>query len=372
MTLRPNSFLPEVRAAPSLAPAPRPRVAVCIATMHRPPMLRALLDSLGMLAFPPGLAPEIRLFVVDNDADGSARSTVERATNRLRWPVMYMLEPERNIARARNRGVAAALAWEADFVAFVDDDECVPTSWIATLMAVQDSYDADIVRGPVVTRLPDGTPEWLREGGGFDRTRRRTGEQLRYASTGNVLVRARLLASEPPGPFDPSFGLSGGSDSLFFTRSQRAGATIVWADEAAVEEYATAHRARTGWVVRRAFREGNTALFCERAQPANTRRTGLQVIRGCARLTFGLCSAVVAPVRGRAGMLKALRHLAYGAGTLTALAGHRYFEYATVAVPLTGSPPPAGLLETDRSAGNGAQHSRSSPTFASPPPSSET
>jgi succinoglycan biosynthesis protein ExoM len=346
-------------------PAP-PRVAICVATYRRPLLLRALLDSLARLEFTPGEAPELHLIVVDNDAAASAHRMTDEVAQSLRWPVTYLVEPQRNIALARNRGVEAALAWGADLVAFVDDDERVTPAWLATLLAVQREYGADVVHGPVVPCLPHGTPDWLVRGGGFLRQRNTTGSRARSAATGNALVRARLLEEGSAEPFDPAFGLSGGSDALFFTRCERSGATIVWADDAVVEEHTIGERTRASWSVRRAFREGNAALFCERAQPSATRQEGRQVLRGFARLALGLGSAVTVPFAGRAGLLRAARHLAYGVGTLSALGGHRYFEYAR-GDEVDGVRSNGGVrVEPDPIAGNGGARTRPAPTWPSP------
>jgi succinoglycan biosynthesis protein ExoM len=353
------------------APASRVRVAVCVATYNRPLLLGALLDSLGDLRFS-GEAPELQLFVVDNDAEESARWVVEAAARTLHWPVSYHVEPVRNIALARNRGVAEALAWRAELVAFVDDDERVTPSWLATLLEVQRKYGASIVHGPVLTLMPEGTPEWLVRGGGFKRLHERTGRLAVSAGTGNALVNAGLLACENGHPFDPAFGLSGGSDALFFTRCQRAGATIVWADDAVVEEQVSPQRARLPWMLRRAFREGNAALFCERAQPPQTRQRLRQVARAGARLTIGVCGGVVAPLRGRAAMVRSLRHLAYGAGTMAALVGHRFYEYAAVDRPPFTVGEREVPRETVRSAVNGTARSHSGALSPSSPPSSGT
>jgi succinoglycan biosynthesis protein ExoM len=306
----------------------RTRVAICIATYQRPVLLRQLLDSLAALEFAPHGGVDLHVIVVDNDADRTAAATVERARAAMPWAVSYLVEPVRNIAGARNRGVTEALAWDANFVAFVDDDERVAGSWLATLLDVQAAYAADVVQGTVLTVLPGSTPEWLRRGSGFDRPRWSTGTRLRYGVTSNALVDARLLARYSPEPFDPAFGLSGGSDTLFFARCRRAGATLIWADEAVVEELISARRASARWVLERAFREGNASVYGERAHPPGSRQLSLQVLRACARVLYGLGNTALTPVGGRARALRGARHFAYAAGTLTALAGYRHYEYA--------------------------------------------
>src|SRR5439155_606212 len=72
--------------------------------------------------------PHVTVVVIDNDADESARSTVERAAVRARWPLCYGVEPRRGISYARNCGVTA-VARECDFVVFVDDDELPRRNW---------------------------------------------------------------------------------------------------------------------------------------------------------------------------------------------------------------------------------------------------
>jgi succinoglycan biosynthesis protein ExoM len=303
------------------------RVAICIATYRRPVLLRHLLDSLAALEFPAHGAPELHVIVVDNDADGTAAAPVDAARATMPWPVTYRVEPVRNIASARNRGVAEALAWGADFAAFVDDDERVSASWLATLLDVQARYAADVVQGAVLSVLPEATPDWLRRGSGFDHPRRATGESLRYGATSNALVSAHLLARYGPEPFDLDFGLSGGSDMLFFARCQRAGATLVWADEAVVEELISPRRASTRWLLQRAFREGNVTLHGEWAHLPAARQVTLQVLRGCARVFFGVGNTLLTAVGGRARALRGARHFAYAAGTFAALCGYRYYEY---------------------------------------------
>jgi succinoglycan biosynthesis protein ExoM len=196
-------------------------VVICIATFQRPVMLRALLHSLAGLEFRKS-SPDVRVVVVDNDATGSARATVETARRMLPFPLQYAVEPERNISLARNRGIHLALAAGADFVAFVDDDETVVPVWLDELVAAQAVYGADVVGGPVEPAFDPCVPRWIVRTGFFHRPRHRTGTRVPQAGTGNALVKAALLRDERF-RFDPAFGVSGGGDSEFFLRRQRQG-----------------------------------------------------------------------------------------------------------------------------------------------------
>lgn len=297
-----------------------PRVALCVATLRRPEGLRALLASVDAMELDDD---EAKLFVVvvDNDADGSARAVVE--AEGARFPRVYAVEPERNISRARNRGVALALARGCDWIAFTDDDETVELEWIRELLADAERFGADVVQGVIRSRCPEGTPRWMDQPLFFGGPVRPAGLPITVATTGNVLVRAALLAGGEP--FDPRFGVTGGSDSHLFMRLHRAGARMVMSGKAVSYEIVPAARTRPAWVLRRAFRIGNTAMLCERTLPDG--RPASRLARAGLRLAWGGASLPAGAVVGRGAALRALWNVAYGLGACAGLAGFRYREY---------------------------------------------
>ncbi|MFL5382958.1 MAG: glycosyltransferase family 2 protein [Longimicrobiaceae bacterium] len=305
------------------------RVAVCVATFRRPELLAGLLASLARLERRRRPA-EVRVIVVDNDAAESAHGVVEAAREGFPFALEYAVEPERNISLARNRAVAMALAWGAEWVAFVDDDEVVRPEWLDELLEVQARSGADAVAGAVVPRFSAGAPAWAERSGVYARLHRRSGEPVASLATHNALVSARLLRRDG-GPFDPAFGISGGGDSLFFLRCAREGARMVGAAAAVVEESIPPERLRTGWVLRRAFRTGNGAVFAERALPPENRRVGQRVVKGVARMAASAAALPFAALFGRAAATRALWGVCYGAGCASALVGYRYHEYRDAA-----------------------------------------
>ena len=92
--------------------------------------------------------------IVDNDASGSAKSTVEQFSD---LAPRYAIEPERNIALARNRALEFG---PADFVAFIDDDEAARPGWLTELCERIRQTGADAVFGPVHACFPAGAPQW--------------------------------------------------------------------------------------------------------------------------------------------------------------------------------------------------------------------
>lgn len=232
-----------------------PAISVTLCTYFRPDGLRRCLQSL----IGQETSHTFEIVVVDNDADGSARAVVEgflALTDQRGINLSYHIEPEQNIALARNRAVAAA---QGEFIAFIDDDETAAPDWLEELMAALQRYDADGVRGPVVPVFPEGFPRRFRplaerlhasipEGAGFKEN----------VATGNLLVRASVLARRD-GPFDPYYGRTGGSDAELFTWLHGQGISIRGAARALVEELQPLKRASLTWHLRRAYRVGQTS-----------------------------------------------------------------------------------------------------------------
>ena len=303
-------------------------VIVGIATYKRPEGLARLLKGINRLTFE-GPRPDLGVIVIDNDAAGSAASVCRQVRGDSSVPIEYRIEPKRGIAYARNAALDSARD-RADFVAFIDDDEVPTPRWMDELLAVQQTYDADVVAGPVVTEFVDGVPEWVVRGRFFERPRFPTGHRRTHAFTGNVLMRGSMLR-EVGLSFDPRLALTGGEDSHFFRRLGAAGKCIVWADEAVVIEMTPASRARVGWLLRRAFRSGSTMAFIEldlaQSLAAQAWRFAVVVAKGATWKMIGLVVLVGGLALGKHVAVRGLSYVAYGTGLLAGLLGARYQEY---------------------------------------------
>jgi succinoglycan biosynthesis protein ExoM len=299
------------------------RVAICVATYRRPQGLTRLLDGIGRLVFA-NQEPDLCIVAIDNDPDGSAAEPCRAAAERLRWPVIYLHESRRGISHARNRAVEWARE-AADFIAFVDDDEIPHPAWLDQLLTVQGHHDADIVTGPVLSVFEVPVPHWLAQEPAFGRPRFPTGSRVEVARTGNVLIRVAKLGDTFR--FDPRFGLSGGGDTLLFLQLRQAGSSIVWADEAVVDEWVPARRATALWSLKRAFRAGNAWSLCEReVRPSQMVRL-LRLAKGMVRVTQGVALLPTAIVLGRQGAVRALRYICLGAGNAAGAMSLRYQAY---------------------------------------------
>ena len=302
-------------------------VSVLVLTMQRPRLLGRLLDALEQLTFD-GPPPAVEVIVVDNDPEGSARSLVEARAGRSRWTLRYLMELQRGIPFARNAALGAMSA-QSEFVVFIDDDELPVPQWLQALLNLQGRLDADVVAGPVVSKLPQGSPGWATRGKVFDHSRSVTGAAIQTCGTGNVLIRRRVLDQVQPW-FDERLALSGGSDRHFFLRLHQARFRMVWCDEALVYEEVPASRVRLQWVVKRMYRQGICNGFCDidlKRYRSPRLRTGLL---GVACIAGGLGLLPVAAAAGPHRAVQFVRYAAYGAGLLQACRGRLYQEYLEI------------------------------------------
>jgi succinoglycan biosynthesis protein ExoM len=305
-------------------------VCIGVITYRRPEGVARLVGSIARLegvGAGTSIAPHV--VIVDNDPSQSARGTMDQL-DELPWPVDYVAEPTRGIPFARNAVIEHAIARGTEFVAFVDDDEVVEAGWLQALMNAQQDFDADAVAGPVLSRFVEQPPAWIVAGGFFERARHTTGTEIRYVATGNVLVRLKRIIDTRL-RFDGSFALTGGEDTHFFLALGEAGANLRWCDEAIVHEYVPASRMQMPWLLKRAYRAGNSLARSEIAlHKYPPRRPSRRMVKAAAQVLIGTTIALPAAVLGTARFIQSLQLAARGLGALTGLMGVAYEEYRTI------------------------------------------
>jgi succinoglycan biosynthesis protein ExoM len=293
-------------------------VDVCIATFRRPHLLARLLTSLAAQRLE-GIA--MRIIVVDNDRDGSARAVAAGvyplAGAGVAPEIVYDIEPRQSIALARNRAMQHV---RAACFAFVDDDQTVSQYWLASLLHCMCRFQCDVVFGPVVSELPADAPAWALTC--FAKPRHGTGDVMQYGGSGNVLIRTRAVAGMR---FDPAFGLTGGEDTDFFYRLHLAGVRMVWCEEASATEPVAPARLTLASLRRRGFRDGQNyaRIF---VKPAPVLRKAGWLLGKLAQLGGGLLLApLVLCVSYRRYVALTVR-LAAATGQLTTLFSDGYLE----------------------------------------------
>ncbi|WP_421789802.1 glycosyltransferase family 2 protein [Hyphobacterium sp.] len=284
-------------------------VSVIIPTFRRPDGLRLAAESVLAQANPCGL--KVELVIVDNDPAGSGLTTAQAVAKSAAFPVKIVPMPEPGVANARNAGLEAA---SGELIAFLDDDEEAPATWLCELVGTLRFYEADAVFGPVRTRLPDSLThhrDYYREF--FARSGpEESGHIDHYFGCGNSLIRRAALPSAQP--FDTSRNTIGGEDDLLFAQMQSAGAVFAWSAEAWVWEDPLEQRTTLDYTLKRAFAYGQgPSAACASNRPVNLPGIVFWMVIGAGQaVVYGALAGVLWLVRApnRAHMLdKAARGL---------------------------------------------------------------
>lgn len=242
-------------------------LSLVIACYDRMELLERTLEATAAQVLPEGVEWEV--VVADNHPDELARPIVERFAGRGQFRHVPAT-PHRNIAAARNCGVAAA---RGTFVGFIDDDEAPEPGCLAAHLACLERTGADASFGPkepvfeggappdwdpeghyfrVALDLPPDTPlyplKWWHAGG-------------RGLGTGNSMMRRETcLAGHKP--FDEEMGRAGGEDTLLIFTLAKQGRRFVWCAEAHVVEMNLAGRLTPEYMMSRLSRSAShSAVF---------------------------------------------------------------------------------------------------------------
>ena len=297
-----------------------PKIAVCLITRMRDVGLRRALEGIAKQNLPPSDYSHLRVIVIDNDPDGSARCMCDKMRTTFRWKLDYYVEPNVGIPFARNLALSMAMATD-DLVVFFDDDEVPLEDWLAQLLRVWRERSADVVFGPVSPYFPESVPEWVIRGHFFERENHQTGSVCSVGATNNVLISVKMLR-ESRIRFDEEYRFSGGSDWVFFSHVHKAGYRMLWAHEARVSEWIPKSRATVKWLARRHFRFGTLAA---RQQHLGARV--VVIVRAVARIVFGICCAGPFLLLGKHRSVQAIRWASYGLGLLNGALGGHFDEY---------------------------------------------
>ncbi|OEU83889.1 MAG: hypothetical protein BA865_10380 [Desulfobacterales bacterium S5133MH4] len=263
----------------------KPRICVCICTYKRPELLRRLLSKLEEQKTE-GLF-DYSIVIVDNDRSESARQTAESCARQSKISISYYVEPEQNIALARNKAVENA---KGDFIGLIDDDEFPVEEWLLNLYKAVNRYKSDGILGPILPYFEKEPPRWVLKGRFFDRPAHPSGHILGWKNTrtGNALLR-RELFKEDRKWFDPAF-VSGGEDRDLFRRKIAEGHVLVWCNEAPVFETVPPKRWKRTVLIKRAFLRGKMALNATRSRTVTVLNSviAIAIYTACLPLFFVL------------------------------------------------------------------------------------
>lgn len=254
------------------SPAPPVRFAIVLPTFRRPGHLLRTLESLKAQARETGTA----IVLVENDDE--RREGAEAARHLFESGEIagaIVVAHERGNCSAYNAGFRHALALypSLDACLVIDDDETAGENWIRALVAAAERFGADIVGGPQVPVVEAGGDARLARHPVFLPPHERSGEVPILYSSGNVLVRRRVLEAMGDPVLDTRFNFIGGGDSDFYRRCRRRGFRFAWCAEAVAFETVPARRTEFRWIHARSLRNGAiSALIEHRDRPGRAGR----------------------------------------------------------------------------------------------------
>lgn len=293
-------------------------VTVAVCTYKRPKMLTRCLNSLGSQELPRDVL--LQIAVIDNDPLGSAHQPYVAFMRHCKFPSTYLQQPKRGIAAARNKAVEFARGQNADYLAFIDDDEWADIGWVAGLM-LPAYQDIPIVSGKQVMHFGPRIPLWARSGNKLK------AEGSRAVPAANNIRIAMSVFDRLS--FNEGLGLGGGEDGELFARARAMGIPSAHTNQAITTEEAHPERhtfkgilERTHWVAAAGMRE--RMIFAGRTRAIAGK--SLSIVT-CAPAALGqaILGAAIYPfdrVTGMRAILKAGMIMARATGRWDAIRGH--------------------------------------------------
>ncbi|MBO0904074.1 glycosyltransferase family 2 protein [Jiella sonneratiae] len=236
---------------------------VTLPTFRRP---EHLLSTLYSLAAQEG-APPFAVVVMENDAEGragleAARSMFEKGG----IAGLVIVAHERGNCSAYNAGWTTALEHFPAMrdLLVIDDDEIAAPDWVARMLATAETLGVDVVGAPQVPRFEPGARSRYERHPVFVPHYAATGRVPILYSSGNVLIRRRVLEAMGAPFLDTAFNFIGGGDADFYSRCRERGFTFGWCAEAPVFETVPARRTEFSWLNARGLRNGAISAIIER------------------------------------------------------------------------------------------------------------
>ncbi|MDB5446845.1 MAG: glycosyl transferase, group 2 family protein [Phenylobacterium sp.] len=278
------------------------RVDVGVCTFKRETVADTL-ASLGAQVLPADVA--LRVIVADNEPKPAAEARVRAAAERHGLTLSYVHAPSHNISLARN---AILDHLEGDYLAFIDDDQVAAPDWIASLVAAAQAQGCEAMLGPVTAVYPPGTPAWIAAGDFHSFRAVRVGGRILKGYSCNVLIRTEAIRRAGLS-FDLALGRMGGEDDDFFYRLTDAAGVIGYTEAAHVFEPVPPSRASMGWLLKRAFRSGQShgRRQLRRSVPARLAQMALAGVKSGACF-LGAAALAFFPVKRRNWLVRGALH----------------------------------------------------------------
>lgn len=236
-------------------------IIIAICTYKRNEKLRALLNSLYDMNIKKEF--NIRIIIVDNDSENNSIDDKFLKKYKEKYNINYLKESKKGISNTRNRCIFEAKKYHFDYFLFLDDDEVVDRDWLNEMIKCKIEYNADVVRGSVITSYNKNIKKYIVKSKFFDREIKVTGEKLDSCACGNVLISSNVIL-EAEIHFKEEYNFSGGEDTDFFYEVLDLGYNIVWCQEGKVFEELSYERNNFKFIFSRSLNSGYNYLKIQR------------------------------------------------------------------------------------------------------------
>jgi len=225
--------------------------SVCIATFRRPALLRKLIQSLFEQKKIDDIILEI--IIVDNDIEKSAKEIVSEFSDTSSVTISYYEQPIQNISLTRNMALDKS---SGHYIAIIDDDETADNYWIKNLIDTIVRFNADAVFGYVIPVFDSNIAQWMKQREIYFNLMGKTGDPALSYYTTNCMIKSSNVKKFNL-RFDPEYGLTGGSDPVFFELLSEYKLKFVVCREAITYETVPAHRNELKFFCNRFIQRGS-------------------------------------------------------------------------------------------------------------------
>ncbi|NQZ54192.1 MAG: glycosyltransferase [Piscirickettsiaceae bacterium] len=304
--------------------------AVCVCTAGtRKSLLNACLTSLMQQELPS--LNSMIIIVIDNSVNGEVESTVKN-DGIFDDNFVFYREKRQGIPFARNAAIHEAVGVNADYIAFIDDDEIAPLNWLSRLIIGINANGADVIVGEV--GRCESLEEAIKSSSDYHALNDlKNLTQVKTAVTSNVLLKTELVLPPLSIDFDEKM-VFGGSDREFFMRAVLAGKKIVFDKSNVVFETWPQSRREVSYLLMRWLRYGVSFNYRYRKNLPPTKAYIFIWSMCFYKLLMAPIKLVVAPIR-RIWDKRSLRRLigmsvadiAYGLGCIAPFIGIKLNKY---------------------------------------------
>lgn len=295
------------------------RLIISVCTRGRSQMLLDCVNSISRLLPAQGL--QVEVLVCDNNSlqmEIADKTILKSAAGHA---FHYTHEARAGIPFARNAAIEKALTLNPEWIAFIDDDECIDADWLRSIADAMQKSPAAVYHGWTQSTPEDPEAPWAFH---VARNKRAAGTAMTSAGTDNVVFRASLVQPVPAGDglrFDENMRFSGGEDLDFFYRATDLGHSIIWVPEAITREKIPLARLTFQYQIRRSYSVAAAQTYISRKRLGTQSYAAKVLLKGMGRFfggIFGLITAGItlpfSRISGRKKLLKSSKKVASAFG----------------------------------------------------------